>query len=88
MDFGDSAKAMKRIQLCNASELSKLDPVEVIEGYGDGFRGEPEPGDNRSYAYWHGWTKGALDGGHRQKTASDASLAHDFVRISESMRNA
>ena len=70
---------MKRIQATRADQLEDLDDLELIEGYKDGSAGEPEPGDNRSYAYWHGWTKGALDGGFREKTAADAALAHDFA---------
>lgn len=44
-----------------AEELDSLDPGEMVEGYGDGFAGEPEPGDNRSKAYWHGWRNGSND---------------------------
>ena len=66
---------MKRPQITTAEALAALDPAEILEGYRDGRAGDPEPGDNRSDAYWHGWTKGAFDGGHREKTAADIALA-------------
>lgn len=44
-----------------AAELATLDPAEVREGYADGLDGEPEPGGNRSKAYWHGFRNGRND---------------------------
>ena len=70
---------MKRIQATRYDQIKDLDDDELIEGYRDGSRGEPEPGDNRSYAYWHGWTKGALDGGHRETNQSDILLVRDVL---------
>lgn len=34
---------------------------EMLEGYWDGLRGEPEPGANRSHSYRHGWKNGRDD---------------------------
>ena len=70
---------MKRIQATRYDQIKALDSDDMVEGYRDGARGEPEPGDNRSYAYWHGWTKGALDGGHRQTTNADTLLVRDIL---------
>jgi len=50
-----------REPVTTAAELLTLDPDEVQEGYRDGFAGEPEPGDNRSKAYWHGWRNAWID---------------------------
>lgn len=61
------------------SELADLDGAELLEGYHDGRAGEPEPGDNRSLSYWHGWRNGAVDGGHREKDPEQAALAHLFT---------
>ena len=58
------------------ADLDTLDPTEMQEGYFDGFDGEPEPGNNRSRSYWHGWRNGAVDGGHREKDDAQATLAH------------
>jgi len=41
-------------------ELDTLDDAEIQEGYRDGWTGEPEPGDNRSKSYWHGWRVGMM----------------------------
>lgn len=71
---------MKRIQITKAFQLDDLDIDEIVEGYRDGLAGEPEPGDNRSYAFWHGWTKGTLDGKHRKTTEADTLLCRDVVK--------
>ena len=34
---------------------------EMLQGYWDGLRGEPEPGANRSHSYRHGWRNGRDD---------------------------
>ncbi len=51
-----------RVPITKAADLDALDLDEMVEGYWDGYRGEPEPGDNRSLAFWHGWRNGAVDG--------------------------
>lgn len=62
------------------ADLNALNDDEVLEGYHDGLAGETEPGNNRSRSYWHGWRNGALDGGHREKDAAQAELAHVYHR--------
>jgi hypothetical protein len=61
-------------------DLAALDDGEMVEGYTDGFKGEPEPQGNRSRSYWHGWCNGAVDGKHRQSDAAMAILAEKWVR--------
>ncbi len=56
-------------------DLATLDDREVIEGYWAGKDGWPEPGNNRTRSYWHGWRNGAVDGKHRKKDAAQAKLA-------------
>lgn len=73
-----------RIPIKRAVQLDSLDHEEVQEGYRDGFDGEPEPGNNRSFSYWHGWRNGALDGGHREKDEAQAELAHDYMACNQS----
>jgi len=73
----------ERTPITTALELKALQDAEMIQGYRDGFAGEPEPGDNRSFSYWHGWRNGAVDGGHRQKDYAQAMLAHDVLNPSE-----
>lgn len=62
------------------ADLDQLDSDEMYEGYRDGRAGEPEPGGNRSRAYWHGWRNGAVDGGHREKDEAQAVLAAAVFR--------
>jgi len=59
------------------ADLLTLDGAEIAEGYRDGANGEPEPGGNRSRAYWHGWRNGMTDSGRMGKDAAMAALAHD-----------
>ena len=63
----------------NLAAVDPLDRGEIMEGYWDGSHGEPEPGDNRSLAYWQGWRNGAVDGGHREKDAEQAEIAREHV---------
>ena len=68
------------IPVYDLADLATLDDAEILEGYRDGFANEPEPGDNRSRSYWHGWRNGMLDGGHREKDGAQAQLAHAFLQ--------
>lgn len=54
--------------------LDSLDDADVLDGYRDGRRNEPEPGDNRSLAYCHGWRNGRVDGGHAQPSREQMAL--------------
>lgn len=71
---------MSRLPINRCNQLSKLITQEVIEGYIDGRNGEPEPGDNRSYSYWHGWRNGAADGGHRPIDQAQRELCSSLPR--------
>jgi hypothetical protein len=61
------------------AELDALDDDEVREGYLDGRAGEPEPGDNRSRAYWHGWRCGMTDAGRLEIDPAHRRLVADYV---------
>lgn len=61
------------------AEAEALDFAEVQDGYRDGRTGAPEPGDNRSLAYWHGWRVGASDGGFRDADAEQRAICREFV---------
>lgn len=69
-----------RTPITTAAELDALDDAEALEGYWDGRANEPEPGDNRSLSYWHGWRNGMMDGYHMQPDAASRKLAADVVR--------
>ena len=57
------------------ADLATLDYVEMREGYFDAVEGLPEPGNNRSRSYWHGWRNGALDHGIIEKDDAHSDLA-------------
>lgn len=70
----------QRTPVTTMAELDTLDLGDIAEGYKDGLAGEPEPGDNRSKGYWHGWRNGNAD---RLGQADPAQLAliKDFKRV-------
>jgi hypothetical protein len=70
---------MNRIPITDVRLLDELDEREMIEGYFDGKDGWREPGDNRSYSYWHGWRNGASDGHHREIDLAQRELAKSFI---------
>lgn len=60
------------------ADLDTLDPVEITEGFHDGYEGFPCSG-NRSRAYWHGWSNAMRD---RQKlpwSPESALLAREWL---------
>lgn len=66
-----------RLPISTASQLAVLDQSEIVEGYTDGFAGE-RCGDNRSTAYWHGWSNAQRDKGLQPQTPESAALAHEL----------
>jgi hypothetical protein len=61
-------------------DLNSLDEEEVLAGYRDYKRGDPEPGPNRGRAYWHGWMNAARDDGERPTTTDTRQLAREYLR--------
>jgi len=68
-----------RIPIQRAAQLDHLDDAETVEGYRDGRAGDEEPGDNRSFSYWHGWRNGRADRNGKPDAAQRA-LAHDYLK--------
>jgi hypothetical protein len=60
-------------------ELKLLNSDEIVDGYRDGIRGAPEPHNNRSRAYWHGWRNGMSDARRMPSDESMRLLAKDVV---------
>lgn len=75
-----------RIPVSTLADLDTLDEAEILEGYWDGRAGEPEPGNNRSRSYWHGWRNGRVDGRHDKGDQAMQALARAVVGR-ERMRN-
>lgn len=67
------------VPIRSAMQLEQLHDDEIVEGYRDGFKNEPEPQGNRSLSYWHGWRNGMVDASHRKLDAAQAQLADDYV---------
>lgn len=71
-----------RIPISTLAQLNQLDDAEMMEGYEDGLGNAPEPGDNRSTSYWHGWRNGMADKGHIPIDGAMRALAHEIVEDS------
>jgi hypothetical protein len=62
------------------AEFDALDPDEVLGGHQAALSGEPEPGDNCSRAYWHGWCVHMMAIGALPMTPEHLALAEE-VRV-------
>lgn len=58
------------------ADLESLDDDEILAGYIDTQRGDPEPGPNRGRAYWHGWRNAMIDMGEIPQDDASRQLAH------------
>lgn len=61
------------------AELIALDETEVLTGFLDSKRGDPEPGANHSRAYHHGWRTRMMDMGEIPIPAEHMTLVGDFL---------
>lgn len=61
-------------------DLDSLDDAEVLEGYASAERGDPEPGENRGRAFWHGWRCRMIDFGELKADDGHRRLVHEFVK--------
>ncbi|WP_088255325.1 hypothetical protein [Fimbriiglobus ruber] len=68
-----------RIPITRASQLAVLNLEDMVDAYRDGYEGSHEPGNNRTFSFWHGWRFGAVDGRHQKSDAAQIALAHDVV---------
>jgi hypothetical protein len=60
------------------ADFRQLDDGETLEGYFDGFHGSPEPGSDRSRAFWHGWRNGRVDAGLAEPDRAQHALELEF----------
>jgi len=63
------------------AEFRELDEGDILEGYLDGFHGGPEPGPDRSRAYWYGWRNGRTDAGLAKPDSAQQALAREFALL-------
>ena len=65
------------------ADLETLDAAEIVAGYLEYRSDDPEPGTNRSRAFWHGWRNAAIDHGRIPHDAACAQLAQEVaLRVS------
>lgn len=61
------------------ADLETLDPDEIVAGYMETRRGDPEPGPNRGRAYWRGWRNRMIDLGEIEIDGATRQLAHEVA---------
>lgn len=61
------------------ADLDTLDHDEIVRGYVETKRGDPEPGPNRGRAYWHGWRTAMMDYGEIEIDATHRQLVHEIA---------
>jgi hypothetical protein len=59
------------------ADLAALDHDEIVAGYCETRRGDPEPGPNRGRAYWHGWRNAMIDMGEIPIDDASRQLARE-----------
>jgi hypothetical protein len=62
-------------------DFRQLDDGDTLEGYFDGFHGSPEPGSDRSRAFWHGWRNGRVDAGLAEPDCAQRALEQEFCLL-------
>ena len=60
-------------------DLMSLSEADIIEGYMAAERGDPEPGENRGRAYWHGWRNRMMDLGEIKTDEAAQRLAREWL---------
>lgn len=60
-------------------DLDSLDHADVLEGYKSAERGDPEPGENRGRAFWHGWRCRMFDFGELKAPREHLELTKAYV---------
>lgn len=60
-------------------DLDSLSETDMIEGYTSGERGDPEPGENRGRAFWHGWRCCMFDLGQLKADDFHRKLVRDWL---------
>lgn len=61
------------------AELQTLDEDEIVHGYLSAERGDPEPGENRGRAFWHGWRNRMIDLGELSCDEVSMQLAREVI---------
>lgn len=78
----------KFVPVTTLDDLETLDLDQIVEGYLSSERGDPEPGENRGRAFWHGWRCRQMDYGLLKSDAGHWQLAKEFVEAERQKRRA
>ncbi|WP_398482535.1 hypothetical protein [Tardiphaga sp.] len=68
------------------AELDALDDDEIFAGYTEAKPTDPEPGENRGKAYWHGWCNRQRDAGVLDWNPIHADLVHQCRLREDALR--
>lgn len=60
-------------------DLDSLDQDQIVKGYMECRKEDPEPGANSDRGYWHGWCRRAEDNGEREITPEHRILARAYL---------
>jgi hypothetical protein len=61
-------------------DLSSLDEADIMAGYNSGYKGDAEPGSDRSRSFYHGWKNGMVDSKRLVITPEQQRLAREIVQ--------
>ena len=70
---------MPHAPVTQLSELLELSRDEILEGYISTKKGDPEPGDNRSRAFHHGWRTAMMDLGEMKIPDEHRRLVREIM---------
>jgi hypothetical protein len=73
----ESTVSTKHKPVITLEELNALEDSEIMRGYMEARKGDPEPGANHSRAYHHGWRTRMMDLGEIEITPEH----HDLTRL-------
>lgn len=70
---------MPHAPITTLAEYDLIDDQECLDGYQGAFRGDPEPGDNHSRSYHHGWRCRMMDWGEIKDAGDHAKLTRSVM---------
>jgi hypothetical protein len=75
-------------RVATLADLDALDETEIVDGYCSTQRGDPEPGENRGRAFWHGWRCRMMDFGEIKADKVHYRLVGEWLARERSKRRA
>jgi len=74
------------VPVATLDDLDSLPEGEQLEGYLSAERGDPEPGENRGRAFWHGYRMRMMDWGVIPIDDTHRKLVRDWLARERSRR--